>query len=1144
MSNLIALQNSSNELGLGTSHIGLGTIGPSVLPFKNQDGTILMNFNTSNNTINLGTISSGVWQGSVIEKAYGGIGNIGVGPANHTLGLDSNLNYTWISNNLDITTTTEISTEITSNLGIGSNQQELTINTSKLNINIDSITPQQDQVLKYNNGNLSWSNSNLGNIDKLWNLMKTVHPGYVLHFKSIQVLHNSIDAGTLIPTFNSTITNYSIDVTNHLTVSILSSLFSFPTETPITSTQINNSSIKDSYVIISPSSNTYTIKNSYTENSQTYNKTYTLNITRNTFTNNNLQELVVNEEASGNIINLNETLGVGTVYTIDIDESIKNIKMTSTVNRTVQRLGIGTISTNIGTELNISKNDDSIIGVGTGFIGIGTTFRNDGITNVNTNIDTGRISDVFLNIKAEDNSNKLYTFKVSQPPRNNADLEEILLERPKSNDTTNVLTDTFNNPSIGTITSIGIGTNYQEMKFEIKKKHLDQVTTIQKITNKDGNITPHTITTFNSSNTHSIPFSNYTLPLSTNIIDTFTIKNISPLGIGTQTYDVECSIERASSTTLSSLIYKKNTEDSGTSIDNFSKLISEPSGIPTSVIIDVIRIGGQQVIFHVSNSIGIGTQHTSNSEDFFSDPNNNNNNSEKTIYLDPEGNTFKIQLQVLAEDNVSNDIYNISINDSTEPTLTTVSLQSDNTDTTKAISDDTITLSFTASETLQANPTVTFSIGDTDNLSPTVTNVSGNDYTATYIVETGQNGLVSYSISSYTDILGNSGNSVTDDSSITVDTVPIDLEIVQVIGITNITTPILEFTSNKVGTLTYTTNNALSLSNNHLTNNSAVSNTSNNTIQFNSINNGNYSGEEITVTDSFGNTTTIQIPEFSIVTNPEYKTIGYSYTSSISTYDTYDIDVYLNNDSGTLKWGWLNVGSIDDYKFYLHNISNTNEYKIIIGSTFVDTGYIAVGSGETYKIKSGNNYLQESNLTQTDLEDNTISMIKNSNKSGFKTITFSISQINFEVKLFSNILIPEFKGDYITNNSTGQLTYTYFLYPDYLRSNDGNYFLIIERSGNLAIHHKNSNTRFWETNTNPNGNGLVIQTDGNLVIYSGGVRQTRISGTHLFLSFTHTPVHFSYSITDRNRKIKISDTGKLQIYGGIGNSLNTLLKEF
>ena len=778
MSNLIALQNTSNELGLGTSHIGLGTIGPSVLPFKNQDGTILMNFNTSNNTINLGTISSGVWQGSIIEKNYGGIGNIGVGPANHALGLDSNLNYTWISSNVDITTATEISTEITSNLGIGSNQQELTINTSKLNINIDSITPQQDQVLKYNNGNLSWSNSDLGNIDKLWNLMKTVHPGYVLHFKSIRVLHNSINAGTLIPTFNPTITNYSIDVSNNLTVSILTSLFSFPTQTPVTTTQINNDSIKDSYVILSPSSNIYTIKNSYTENSQTYNKTYTLNITRNTFTNNNLQELVVNDEASGNIINLNETLGVGTVYTIDIDEAIKNIKMTSTVNRTVQRLGIGTISTNNGTELNISKNNDSIIGVGTGFIGIGTIFRNDGIINVNTNIDTGRISDVFLNIKAEDNSNKLYTFKVSHPPRNNSDLDEIVLEKIKS-DNTNVLINTFNNPGIGTITSVNIETNYEQMKFQIKKKHLDQITTIQKITNKNDNITDHTETTFDSSNTHSlthhISFSNYTLPLSTNIIDTFRIKNISPLGIGTQTYEVECSIERSSSTTLSSLIYKKNTEDPGEPIDQFDKTIFEPSGIPASVIIDVIRIGGQQVIFDVNNSIGIGTQHTSNSENFFSDPNNNNNSSEKTIYLDNTSNTFEIKLEVLAEDNVDENkkTYNISIKDEGEPTINNITVVSNNTDPTKAIIGDKITLSFTASETLQANPTVTFSIGTTNNLSAdSVTNVSGNDYTATYIVQSGQNGLVKYSISSYTDILGNSGDSVTDDSSITVNNIP------------------------------------------------------------------------------------------------------------------------------------------------------------------------------------------------------------------------------------------------------------------------------------------------------------------------------------------------------------------------------------
>ena len=217
--------------------------------------------------------------------------------------------------------------------------------------------------------------------------------------------------------------------------------------------------------------------------------------------------------------------------------------------------------------------------------------------------------------------------------------------------------------------------------------------------------------------------------------------------------------------------------------------------------------------------------------------------------------------------------------DTEPPTLTTVALQSDNTDTTKAIIGNTITLSFTSSETLQANPTVTFSIGNTNDLVTTVTNVSGNNYTATYIVQSGQNGLVSYSISSYTDILGNNGNLISNSSSITVDATPIILANSQVIGITHDNTPIYKFTSNKVGTLTYISNNNLSLSNNGLTNNSTVSNGVN-TIEFNTINNNaNYSGEQITVTDNSGNTTNLIIPDFvvHVGTYPSHRYLaGYS----------------------------------------------------------------------------------------------------------------------------------------------------------------------------------------------------------------------------------------------------------------------------
>ena len=61
--------------------------------------------------------------------------------------------------------------------------------------------------------------------------------------------------------------------------------------------------------------------------------------------------------------------------------------------------------------------------------------------------------------------------------------------------------------------------------------------------------------------------------------------------------------------------------------------------------------------------------------------------------------------------------------DSKKPTLTSVTIVSDNTDTTKAVKDDTITLSITASETI-ATPTVSFTIGST-NISPDVSG-SGN----------------------------------------------------------------------------------------------------------------------------------------------------------------------------------------------------------------------------------------------------------------------------------------------------------------------------------------------------------------------------------------------------------------------------------
>jgi len=657
MSNLISLQNSNNELGLGTTHIGLDTIGSSVLPFiVKENDSILMNFNTSNNSINLGTISSGIWQGSIIEKEYGGLGNLAIGSANQILAVNSTqTNYEWV-NQTDISTLTNIATNVSSAVGIGTVSQNLTINTSKLNINIGSTNPQEGQVLKYSNNNLTWTDSNLNSIDKLWTLMKTLHPVYVLFLKSIQVLDsNSISAGTLIPTFNPTTTNYSICVGNNVTITILPSVFSFPSGTPNTTTQINNSAIASEYVLSNVNS-TYTILNSYIENSQTYNKTYILSIMRDTSTNNDLQDLIVTEEVptSANVI-LNETIGSSTVYTIDVDEDVKNIKMVASVSSTATALGIGLNSD--GTSLkaiNISTNVNSVVGIGTGYIGIGTTLRHSSSNVVDTNIDSGRISDVYMKITAEDSScEKIYKFEISNPPRSNAELEQIIVTKIKYDPTQTVPT-TISNLTTGNIPISTITTEFEKIQFTIQRKHINQSNIILKNGNEKQNISSSTNISYI---TNSFLFTNYTLPDSSNsITDTFTIQNTSVSGIVTNSYNILCTRERSSSKIVDQIIYIGTTSQT---LDNLSNTTHNLSDVNISSLnfinIRVLRIRGQQVTFLHTESLGV----TNTSDiDFFT--NTNNNDITKAISLQNSSSNYKIVLRVTAEDETHQD-YTINI---------------------------------------------------------------------------------------------------------------------------------------------------------------------------------------------------------------------------------------------------------------------------------------------------------------------------------------------------------------------------------------------------------------------------------------------------------------------------------------------------
>ena len=100
--------------------------------------------------------------------------------------------------------------------------------------------------------------------------------------------------------------------------------------------------------------------------------------------------------------------------------------------------------------------------------------------------------------------------------------------------------------------------------------------------------------------------------------------------------------------------------------------------------------------------------------------------------------------------------------DTAAPTLSSVSIASNNSTTTLAKADDVVTLTFTASETI-ATPVVTFNSGGAaiTDTSVTYVNTSGNTWTAAYTANASDtSGAVTFSIA-FADTAGNAGTAVT-----------------------------------------------------------------------------------------------------------------------------------------------------------------------------------------------------------------------------------------------------------------------------------------------------------------------------------------------------------------------------------------------
>ena len=286
----------------------------------------------------------------------------------------------------------------------------------------------------------------------------------------------------------------------------------------------------------------------------------------------------------------------------------------------------------------------------------------------------------------------------------------------------------------------------------------------------------------------------------------------------------------------------------------------------------------------------------------------------------------------------------------------------------------------------------------------------------------------------------------------------------------------------------------------------------------------------------------------SSITSSDGITIGFDYYSQTGNLDSYNVPFYLYDIGGVLKWGHINVGGIDNYKIILEHTNNdlydvksntwtnnslyTPSYEII----HYDTNRYLIRNTDI--INSGM-YLRKPTFDQWQyLQSHTIDMIKDNTVIHFRDIvwdqydplTQSPDDFLFIIEPFSNIQIPSLLGDSLTNNVNGVATETWFMYPQYIRSTNENYVLMMERNGNLIIWQKNGGG-LWMANTHDDGNSLLLQSDGNLVVYGYGTQFD-----------TGDPVRWASDTGggDGIRTIKISDDGKFQIYDGSNN----LIKEY
>jgi hypothetical protein len=214
MSNLLSLKDNQNNIGIGTNIININN------DFKIINGSNVL-LECDNNSVTLGTINSGIYNGNIIEPQYGGLGT-SLGNPNQILYVNSNgdgliwKDYTSNgSSTQSIDNVSSVATQTSNNITLGHTENNLIINSSEnFMINLDNITPANNTVLGFDSNKVQFiSNTNENTLDDLWLLIDYFYPAYnnLLMNLTVKLTPNGAN---LLTNFNQTNYEYILNVVN------------------------------------------------------------------------------------------------------------------------------------------------------------------------------------------------------------------------------------------------------------------------------------------------------------------------------------------------------------------------------------------------------------------------------------------------------------------------------------------------------------------------------------------------------------------------------------------------------------------------------------------------------------------------------------------------------------------------------------------------------------------------------------------------------------------------------------------------------------------------------------------------------------------------------------------------------------------